>query len=53
VAHVRDAATADGALRVSLTTEADNVRALALYGGLGFEPVHGYLSLSLDTERRS
>ena len=52
VAHVRDAATVDGALRVSLTTEADNVRALALYGGLGFEPVHGYVSLSLDTERR-
>jgi len=49
VAHVRDAATADGALRVSLTTEADNVRALALYGDLGFEPVHGYVSLSLDT----
>ena len=42
----------DGALRVSLTTEADNVRALALYGGLGFEPVNGYVSLSLDTERR-
>ena len=52
VAHVRDAAMADGALRVSLTTEADNVRALALYGDLGFEPVHGYVSLSLDTERR-
>ena len=52
VAHVRDAAMADGALRVSLTTEADNVRALALYGDLGFEPVHGYVSLSLDTGRR-
>jgi GNAT superfamily N-acetyltransferase len=52
VAHVRDAATADGTLRVSLTTEADNVGALALYGDLGFEPVHGYVSLSLDTERR-
>ena len=52
VTHVRDAAMADGALRVSLTTEADNVRALALYGDLGFEPVHGYVSLSLDTGRR-
>jgi GNAT superfamily N-acetyltransferase len=52
VAHVRDAATSDGALRVLLTTEADNVRALALYGDLGFEPVHGYVSLSLDTGPR-
>ena len=52
VAHVRDAATADGALRVSLTTEEGNVSALALYGGLGFEPVHGYVSLTLDTERQ-
>jgi GNAT superfamily N-acetyltransferase len=52
VAHIRDAALAAGALRVSLTTEADNVRALALYGDLGFEPVHGYVSLSLDTGRR-
>lgn len=50
VAHVRDAAVADGALRLSLTTEADNVRALALYRDLGFKPVSGYTSLSLQTE---
>jgi ribosomal protein S18 acetylase RimI-like enzyme len=52
VAHVRDAAMADGALRLTLTTEADNVRALILYGDLGFEAVHGYVSLSLDTDHR-
>lgn len=50
VSHVRDAAVAEGALRVSLTTEADNVRALALYGDLGFEPVAGYTSMSVKTE---
>jgi GNAT superfamily N-acetyltransferase len=50
VAHVRDAAVADGALRLSLTTEADNVSSLALYRDLGFKPVSGYTSLSLQTE---
>jgi GNAT superfamily N-acetyltransferase len=50
VAHVRDAAVADGALRLFLTTEADNVGALALYRDLGFEPVSGYTSLALLTE---
>jgi GNAT superfamily N-acetyltransferase len=50
VAHIRDAAVADGALRLSLTTEADNARALALYRDLGFKPVSGYMSLSLQTE---
>ena len=53
VAHVRNAAMAnEGALRVSLTTEADNVEALSLYDHLGFEPVTGYVSLSLDLGRR-
>jgi GNAT superfamily N-acetyltransferase len=51
VAHVRDAAVADGALRLSLTTEFDNVRALALYRDLGFKPVDGYTSLSLEFGR--
>ena len=47
---VRDAASAEGALRVSLTTEADNTGALRLYRSLGFEPVDGYTSMSLRTE---
>ncbi|MBD3927292.1 GNAT family N-acetyltransferase [Nocardioides cavernae] len=50
LAHVRDAAAADGALRVSLTTEADNTGALTLYRQFGFEPVDGYTSMSLKTE---
>jgi GNAT superfamily N-acetyltransferase len=50
LAHVRDEASADGALRVSLTTEADNAGALALYGDVGFEPVDGYVSMALGTE---
>ena len=49
VTHVRDAARADGALRLSLTTEADNAAALALYADLGFEAVTGYTGLSLST----
>ena len=50
LAHVRDAAAADGALRVSLTTEADNTGALTLYRQCGFERVDGYTSMSLKTE---
>jgi ribosomal protein S18 acetylase RimI-like enzyme len=50
LARVRDAAAADGALRVSLTTEADNIAALSLYRQFGFEPVDGYLSMSLKTK---
>jgi GNAT superfamily N-acetyltransferase len=49
LARVRDAAVAEGALRLSLTTEADNVGALTLYRHFGFEPVDGYTSMSLDT----
>ena len=47
--RVLDAAAAEGALRVSLTTEADNMGALTLYRQLGFEPVDGYTSMSLKT----
>jgi len=50
LARVRDAAAAEGALRVSLTTEADNLGALTLYRQFGFEPVDGYTSMSLTTE---
>lgn len=39
LAHVADAARADGAHRLSLQTEADNTRALQLYGSAGFQPV--------------
>jgi GNAT superfamily N-acetyltransferase len=39
LAHVADAARAEGAHRLSLQTEADNDRALALYAKAGFEPV--------------
>lgn len=50
LARVRDAAAAEGALRVSLTTEDDNTGALALYRHFGFERVDGYISMSLTTE---
>ena len=50
VAHVVGAATSDGAVRVALTTEADNVGAMALYRQCGFEPVDGYTSMSLTTD---
>lgn len=48
VSAVCDAALADGALRVSLTTEAANAAALRLYSSMGFEPVHGYVALALQ-----
>ncbi len=38
LARVRDAAAAEGALRVFLTTEADNIGAFTLYRDFGFEP---------------
>lgn len=48
VGAVRDAALAAGAIRLSLTTEPDNQAALGLYRGLGFKPVEGLVSLSLN-----
>lgn len=48
VSAVREAALAAGALRLSLVTEPDNHAALGLYGRLGFRPVEGLASLSLD-----
>ena len=48
VSAVREAALAAGATRLSLVTEADNHVALGLYRRLGFRPVEGLASLSLD-----
>ena len=48
VSAVRDAALAAGATRLSLVTEPDNQAALGLYRRLGFRPVEGLASLSLD-----
>lgn len=45
---VRVAATAAGALRVVVQTEADNAPALRLYAESGYAPVEGYRSLSLQ-----
>jgi len=45
---VREAALAAGATRLSLVTEPDNQAALGLYRSLGFRPVEGLISLSLD-----
>lgn len=47
VTSVRDAATADGAVRLSLQTEPGNGAALRLYQGLGFQPVDGVVALTL------
>jgi ribosomal protein S18 acetylase RimI-like enzyme len=48
VGAVREAALAAGATRLSLVTESDNEAALELYRTLGFRPVEGLASLSLD-----
>lgn len=48
LANVCDAASADGALRVSIATEAENAAALHLYSSMGFEPVRGYVSMMLE-----
>lgn len=48
IGAVREAAIAAGATRLSLVTEPDNEAALGLYRGLGFRPVEGLASLSLD-----
>lgn len=45
---VREAALAAGATRLSLVTEPDHQAALGLYRGLGFRPVEGLATLSLD-----
>ncbi|WP_187366702.1 GNAT family N-acetyltransferase [Nocardioides dongxiaopingii] len=48
VGAVRAAALAAGATRLSLMTEPGNHAALGLYRSLGFEPVDGVTTLSLD-----
>jgi ribosomal protein S18 acetylase RimI-like enzyme len=48
VGAVREAALAAGATRLSLVTELDNEEALGLYRRLGFRPVEGMATLSLD-----
>lgn len=48
---VRGAALAAGATRLSLVTEVDNHEALRLYRRLGFQPIAGLTSLSLDLAR--
>jgi GNAT superfamily N-acetyltransferase len=45
---VREAALAAGAIRLSLVTEPDSIAALGLYRSLGFRPLEGVTSLSLD-----
>jgi ribosomal protein S18 acetylase RimI-like enzyme len=52
VSAVREAAHAAGATRLSLATEADNQAAIGLYRRLGFRPVEGLVSLSLDLAPR-
>ena len=53
VSAVREAALAAGATRLSLVTEPDNRAALGLYRRLGFRPVEGLASLSLDLAARA
>jgi GNAT superfamily N-acetyltransferase len=49
----RAAALAAGATRLSLVTETDNQAALELYRTLGFRPVEGLASLSLELPRQA
>jgi len=49
---VRGAATAAGAERLSLLTEADNEAALCLYAAGGYEVVDSYRSLTLPLAQR-
>ncbi len=53
VGAVREAALAAGATRLSLVTEQENRAALDLYRRLGFRPVEGLASLSLDLAPRA
>lgn len=53
VSTVREAALAAGASRLTLMTEPDNQAALGLYRRLGFRPVEGLASLSLDLHPRT
>ena len=48
VSAVREAALAAGANPLSLVTEPDNLAALGLHRALGFRPVDGLATLSLD-----
>jgi ribosomal protein S18 acetylase RimI-like enzyme len=50
VERVCAAATEDGASRITLNTEQDNVVALRLYRSLGFAAVTGYRTLALDLQ---
>lgn len=52
VSAVRAAAFSAGATRLSLATEPENQAALGLYRRLGFRPVEGLVSLSLDLSRQ-
>ncbi len=45
--HIRNSATAAGALRLAVQTEDDNTVALRLYDQSGFAHVDGYLGLTL------
>jgi len=45
---VRSAAETTGALRLGIQTEENNEAALALYGGVGYVPIAGYLTLTLS-----
>jgi len=48
VVAVQEAAREAGATRLSLVTETDNADALGLYERLGFQPVEGLRTLSVD-----